>query len=616
MRSLFLVGLPRSLTTACYHLAKEALGLREPEWVTDGEILNTHRFLFGPTDETARFLTQVESQPGFDAALSHLETVVRTEGFIYKDVVQPFAVAAFLEKASCRVLHLRREVEDVAFHMQRRGWLTAGRDGLATLLRAQHVLDGIPQAVTIDFDQLIFDETVLSEAIGTQVTYLKDAFQHDRDAVLALRQSDEYKRLAERVTEVRESMKTVEAPTIHAPPAVGQRRRTVMLVSDAQAPTGFTRVGYEIAHSLHQEFDVHQVGINYHGGSHELPWSLYPAAVDDTPLEERIGPLTSMVQPDLVLALNDPWVVATLAERLRAQKYEGKLLGYCPVDAAPLPTSCGSGLGQLDLLVAYTEFGRKAFTELFPAADIDPPPLAVIPHGVDTQTFDQLVAGDPQASRRSAKAQVFPAEAKFLDSFVVLNANRNQPRKCIDVTLRAFAEFARDKPDNVLLYLHMGKVDLGWDVVALGERFGITDRLVMSTAADQMPELSEDNLNLMYNACDVGLNTSGAEGWGLVSFEHASTGAAQVVPDTEVQQELWGGVAELVPPSLVSTAVGQIADWHLLASSDVAAALEKLYSDPDLLTTNSENCRRHARQTRFSWSEIGKSWVAQVEATL
>jgi D-inositol-3-phosphate glycosyltransferase len=49
----------------------------------------------------------------------------------------------------------------------------------------------------------------------------------------------------------------------------------------------------------------------------------------------------------------------------------------------------------------------------------------------------------------------------------VLNANRNQPRKRIDITLRGFALFAVDKPETVQLYLHMGSEDMGWNALQL-----------------------------------------------------------------------------------------------------------------------------------------------------
>ena len=43
MRSLFVVSLPRSLSSLLYVAASRALGLAEPGWTTDGEILNRDR---------------------------------------------------------------------------------------------------------------------------------------------------------------------------------------------------------------------------------------------------------------------------------------------------------------------------------------------------------------------------------------------------------------------------------------------------------------------------------------------------------------------------------------------------------------------------------------------
>ena len=53
-----------------------------------------------------------------------------------------------------------------------------------------------------------------------------------------------------------------------------------------------------------------------------------------------------------------------------------------------------------------------------------------------------------------------------VDIFIVFNGNRNQFRKRIDITIAAFAKFAKDKPDTQL-YLHMGKKDQGWDIMNL-----------------------------------------------------------------------------------------------------------------------------------------------------
>lgn len=74
------------------------------------------------------------------------------------------------------------------------------------------------------------------------------------------------------------------------------------------------------------------------------------------------------------------------------------------------------------------------------------------------------------------------------------------------------------------LYLHMGMQDRGVDVLGLARALGIEDRLLLTTTAPERPHVSDEHLGLIYQACDVGVNTSAGEGWGLVAFEHGATG--------------------------------------------------------------------------------------------
>jgi D-inositol-3-phosphate glycosyltransferase len=151
----------------------------------------------------------------------------------------------------------------------------------------------------------------------------------------------------------------------------------------------------------------------------------------------------------------------------------------------------------------------------------------VVPHGLDQGKFFPI---DQNEARRMLRLPE--------DKFIVLNANRNQPRKQIDLTIKAFAEFAVDKPDT-LLYLHMSEKDLGWDVRALFDtemkrrNLQSDNRLVMTTSnIDYINAPPDELLNKIYNACDVGINTANGEGWGLVSFEHASCRKPLVFPTT------------------------------------------------------------------------------------
>jgi glycosyltransferase involved in cell wall biosynthesis len=149
----------------------------------------------------------------------------------------------------------------------------------------------------------------------------------------------------------------------------------------------------------------------------------------------------------------------------------------------------------------------------------------------------------------------------------------------------------------------MGMRDRGCDVLGLAAELGIADRLLSTTAAPEHPHVPEPFLNDVYNACDLGLNTCEAEGWGLVAFEHAATGAAQVVPDGSACAELWADAGTVVPTTPTVRA------GHEVAPAGVAAALARLYDDRDELARMSRVAREHATAPHFSWDAIAGGWA-------
>jgi glycosyltransferase involved in cell wall biosynthesis len=297
-------------------------------------------------------------------------------------------------------------------------------------------------------------------------------------------------------------------------------------------------------------------------------------------------------------------------EELKAIEDLPPVVLYCPVDGGPLDAETIAPLRRISRFVVYTEFGRRQVEAAVAEQrarepGFDFPAVEVIPHGVDTDTFHPLDGG-----RRRARRLLFPDAPDVDERFIVLNANRNQPRKRIDTTIRGFALFARDKPAHVKLFLHMGVEDAGWDVIRLARRYGVEDRVLMSSLARVIQGVSAKQLNLVYNACDVGLNTSSAEGWGLPSFEHAATRAAQVVPRHSACEELWRDSALMLDPvlSLVNDKI--LTEAWLVSPESVAEALETLYRDQRLLEEMSELAYRNATRPDYRWEAISGRWDA------
>ena len=85
-----------------------------------------------------------------------------------------------------------------------------------------------------------------------------------------------------------------------------------------------------------------------------------------------------------------------------------------------------------------------------------------------------------------------------------------------------FATFAGGKPDNVRLVLHEAVAfsTEREELMQLAVQLGVAERLAMSTGGES--GASNEELNLLYSACDVGVNTAMGEGWGLVRFDALS----------------------------------------------------------------------------------------------
>jgi len=373
-------------------------------------------------------------------------------------------------------------------------------------------------------------------------------------------------------------------------------RRRILIIGEGAVPSGYARVIRSIFSRLTGELEIHQLATRWDGGAHDWPWPLVQGTTaGDLYGHQRIASLVDELRPDVVFALYDLSLLGPVVRAVRCAAHQPPIAVYAPVESGPLAPELLAPVAAADRIATYTPYAKRVMEECGVAL----PPIDVVPHGVDTRLFHPIEGGRAEARRRMGIDQ---------DLFVVLNANRNMPRKCIDVTMHAFARFAAGKPPNVRLWLHMGVEDRGWNVVILARRLGIEDRLMLTTAELTHPAASDQELNLLYNACDVGVNTASGEAWGLVNFEHAATGAAQVVPDHTAQSELWRGSAELVPPVYTSVNTTILNSAHHLAPGDVAAALERLYSDPAHRARMAAAAFANATRPEYAWDAVAAQW--------
>lgn len=418
-------------------------------------------------------------------------------------------------------------------------------------------------------------------------------------------------------------------------------KKKLLWVGDAGCSTGFARVTHAVLDRLADRYDIAVLGINYNGFPHSKPYRIYPAySPGDFVGLQRIAEVYEREQPDATVLFQDFWNIAGYIQELPELK---GLVAYYPVDAPNVKPGWAAYLATCAVAATYTQFAAEesakavqtAVDEVRTHADrfsrgsvtsvpapsskgllpipyyrlkelSRPEGFKVIPHGVDTSAFWEM-------DQTMARSLLGLPES----GFIVLNVNRNQPRKRLDLCIRGFSEFAKDRKDAYLV-LHCWGASKGkdlkaveWDLGQLALHYGVSDKVIL--LHESKPELTDADLNALYNAADVVVNTSGGEGWGLPAFEAASVGKPLVLPDWSATREVWKDAALLTPiRSVYHELQGINTEQAAIDTDDFARQLELLYFNPELAHTIGEDCRQVTRRPEYSWDTIANTFDAAI----
>ena len=166
-----------------------------------------------------------------------------------------------------------------------------------------------------------------------------------------------------------------------------------------------------------------------------------------------------------------------------------------------------------------------------------------------------------------------------VDADIVLGLSRLVPRKGFDITIRAVARLAVDRPDLVLVIAGSGRDRARLERMA--KELGAPVRFLGRVPNDDLPALygCADAFAMLCRSRWAGLEQ---EGFGIVFAEAAACGVAQVAGDS-------GGAAEAVADGLTGIVVR---DPDSVEES--AAALARLLDDPEQRREMGRAARRRA----------------------
>lgn len=293
----------------------------------------------------------------------------------------------------------------------------------------------------------------------------------------------------------------------------------------------------------------------------------YDAFANEDPKEEGFGynkfkEYLDMVQPDILLIYNDILTISKFLDVLMCKDkdkidflYDEKLKPsfkiwlYLDVMYKGMHPSLLKKVFQVtDRIYVFSETGKIQMNILYNDSQVygKLPDIKILEHSVDTNIYHSINSNECKLISRQ-KLNI-PS-----DAIVFLNCNRNSARKRLDHSVMAFARLLSNKNLNHLkLYFIFATGGISGKA---GQPFYDIPRMFVEEL--KKCDLIEDHwkkrlilidtnvnvipdhgINELYNICDIGVNTSTGEGFGLCTFEHMkSNNAAQIVTDTGCYSE-------------------------------------------------------------------------------
>ncbi len=268
-------------------------------------------------------------------------------------------------------------------------------------------------------------------------------------------------------------------------------------------------------------FPAHVRWADHDGEVPVLP--VYPSPLGGSVHDLLLGH-AKMWKPDLVVILADIWQTPAPLVRMLGVP----TVCWTPVDCTPIGQPERRFFNETGATpLAMSKHGLGEMERAGLAAHY-------IPHGIDTKLFA------PPADR-AALRQALEVEGRFV---VGINAtNIDAWRKAWVEQLRAFARFKKDHPSAILLAHTVVQWQGATDLLALARQLGLEQGRDVRWADQYMMRAGlfpDSHMAAWYGACDVVMNATYGEGFGLAAVEAQACGTPVILARNSSGPELVG----------------------------------------------------------------------------
>ena len=405
----------------------------------------------------------------------------------------------------------------------------------------------------------------------------------------------------------------------------------LLLISD-MAMTGFGRVGRELASGLIAHgIDVRILAINWRGREGEVAAVLERGAtakaIHDRLDEVEADPLTPFMVPagargdglgnnltaacargevwrgwtaDQIIVVADPRAFLHRITQDNGIMRAVPTFNYVPIEGGNLP-AFDAALWQQVTPVAMSMFGKVELERLLATS------VPYVPHGV-SPGFHPVSSTRPGWYQGNAVTSKDEAKAGFgwQGRTVLLRTDRLVVRKDYPGLFRSLGPVLAENPE-ALLVIHCALMDEGGMLPEILSTvpgaFHVDGKwqhpqIKFTQAHDTFRGLSDAELNVLYNAADIYVSPTMAEGFGLCLAEAAQVGIPVVTTDYAAGPEVVG------PGALLAKARGYWIntygiEWALVDEDDFAAKVRELIADPYKRQIIGEMGAKHV--ARYTW---------------
>lgn len=379
---------------------------------------------------------------------------------------------------------------------------------------------------------------------------------------------------------------------------------------------GYSKVVFELASylSIQPDIDLHIFGFQnyYQNEEHRRERflknvTIYDAHKNEEPKSKGFGFLlikdyVLKTKPDIVIIYNDLVVInGLLDELIKIENRKFKIVPYIDVVYKNEKNNLIQKINHYsDAGIMFTNYWKQVLH--FQGFN---KPSYVLEHG-----FNRMLYYPVEQSLARKYFKLSP------NDFIIMNLNRNQPRKRWDICMMAFVKFISTRMDSNIKLLVATSLQGGWDlsdvIISETRKYNVTiddfkKHLIVIKRPQQM---SDFEINILYNVADVGLNTCDGEGFGLCNFEQAGVGVPQIIPNVGGFKDFFNKTNSMIISPVYSYYCDHSRDYvsgeaEICSVNDYVQALETYYTNLELRMEHGKNSRKNIL-SKYTWASKGE----------